>query len=205
MTERDAIAALHALREITVPPETIDAHDSVATQIRELLDLVAASRLDAAQAAEITEHLREVNTILRGAGVPEPERVWGRVDTVGRAQALVPPVVDGTYVRDSFSGSVRFGTFHVGENSVVHGGAICLLFDDVLGALALEAELDPSRTAYLTVNFRSVAPVDETLTVTATVDRIEGRKQFIRGSLWAGERLCAEAEGLWVALKPGQP
>ena len=100
MTERDAIAALHALRENTVPPETIDAHDSVATQIRELLDLVAASRLDAAQAAEITEHLREVNTILRGAGAPEPERVWGRVDTVGRAQTLVPSVVDGTYVGD---------------------------------------------------------------------------------------------------------
>lgn len=205
MTERDAIAALHALRENRVTPEVADAHDAVATQLRELLDLVTASRLDPSQATEITTRLREVNAILRGAQAGEPERVWGRVDAAGRAQALVPPVVDGTYVGDSFSGSVRFGTFHVGENSVVHGGAICLLFDDVLGALALEADLDPSRTAYLTVNFRSVAPVDETLTVTATVDRIEGRKQFIRGSLWAGERLCAEAEGLWVALKPGQP
>ena len=135
MTERDAIAALHALRENTVPPETIDAHDSVATQIRELLDLVAASRLDAAQAAEITEHLREVNTILRGAGAPEPERVWGRVDTVGRAQALVPPVDDGTYVgKDRATGADKYTASRVdllfGSNSQLRAFAEVYAEDD---------------------------------------------------------------------------
>jgi hypothetical protein len=37
------------------------------------------------------------------------------------------------------------------------------------------------------------------------VDRIEGRKRFLRSELRDGDVLVAEAEGLFVALNPGQP
>jgi hypothetical protein len=33
----------------------------------------------------------------------------------------------------------------------------------------------------------------------------QGRKRFLRGTVHHGDRLCAEAEGLFVELKPGQP
>lgn len=42
------------------------------------------------------------------------------------------------------------------------------------------------------------------LTVTATVYAIEGRKRFVRGELKDGERLCADADGLFLELLPGQ-
>jgi hypothetical protein len=32
------------------------------------------------------------------------------------------------------------------------------------------------------------------------LDRVEGRKTFCRGTIHAGDRLCAEAEGLFVAV-----
>jgi len=37
----------------------------------------------------------------------------------------------------------------------------------------------------------------------AWIERVEGRKIFCRGTLHAGERLCAEAEAIFVSLKPG--
>ena len=36
------------------------------------------------------------------------------------------------------------------------------------------------------------------------VDRIEGRKRFVSGELRHGDTVCAQAEGLWVELLPGQ-
>ena len=36
------------------------------------------------------------------------------------------------------------------------------------------------------------------------LDRQEGRKYFVRGELRHGDVVCADAEGLFVALKPGQ-
>jgi acyl-CoA thioesterase FadM len=63
----------------------------------------------------------------------------------------------------------------------------------------------PARTAYLHVDFRHVTPVETELQVRVRFDREEGRKRFLRGTLHDGDTLCAEAEGLFVALRPGQP
>ena len=34
-------------------------------------------------------------------------------------------------------------------------------------------------------------------------DREEGRKRYLTGEIRHGERLCAEAHGLFVVLRPG--
>ncbi|MBE7162235.1 MAG: hypothetical protein INR72_13400 [Williamsia herbipolensis] len=62
-----------------------------------------------------------------------------------------------------------------------------------------------ARTAYLTVNYRSITPLYRDLTVRTGIDRIDGRKIFVTATMHDGDRLCAEADGLFVALKPGQP
>jgi hypothetical protein len=36
------------------------------------------------------------------------------------------------------------------------------------------------------------------------LDRVEGRKTFTTGQLYAGDTLCAEAEGLFIAARPGK-
>ena len=41
---------------------------------------------------------------------------------------------------------------------------------------------------------------DET---SATFDRQEGRKTFASGKVFAGERLCAEAEAVFISARPG--
>lgn len=110
---------------------------------------------------------------------------------------------DGTHA--TARATVRFGRFHVGENVVVHGGAVALLFDEFLGSFTGRAGMAPCRTAFLHTDYRSATPVGRELTFHARVDRVEGRKRFASATLCDGERLCAEADGLRVELRPGQP
>jgi acyl-CoA thioesterase FadM len=61
------------------------------------------------------------------------------------------------------------------------------------------------RTAYLHINYRQVVPIEKKLQIDAAVDRVEGRKIFVAGRLSDGDTVLADAEALFVLLKPGQP
>lgn len=103
-------------------------------------------------------------------------------------------------------GTAYFRRFHLGRNGAVHGGALSLLFDSLLGFTAAKLTRSPyQRTAYLHVNYRKIAPIEKELQVDAGVDRIEGRKIFVTGRLCDGADVLTEAEALFVRLKPGQP
>ncbi len=62
-----------------------------------------------------------------------------------------------------------------------------------------------SRTAYLHVNYRNIAPIGPELRVEAHVGRVEGRKRFLTGAIYHDGTLTADAEGLFVELRPDQP
>jgi acyl-coenzyme A thioesterase PaaI-like protein len=181
-----------------------DGYSGMVDQLRELLDRVAAAAPTTELVADTTKAVAELNARLAEAEVDEPDQLSGRLPSApGRGQLAVPPLhvaeVDGSRM----IGRVRFGRHFLGSNGVVHGGAVPLLFDDVLGRLALAEGRSRSRTAYLHVDYRSVAPIDTELTVAAWFDREEGRKRYIRGTLSDGDRVCAEASALFVALRPG--
>jgi acyl-coenzyme A thioesterase PaaI-like protein len=81
----------------------------------------------------------------------------------------------------------------------VHGGYVAAAFDEVLGATQSLGGR-PGMTAKLVVNYRSPTPLLTELSFEGRVDRVEGRKTFTVGTLHAGDRLCAEAEGLFVSI-----
>jgi hypothetical protein len=43
------------------------------------------------------------------------------------------------------------------------------------------------------------------LTISARIDRIEGRKIWTTGEMRNGDVLLTEAQGLFLVLEPGQP
>lgn len=203
--ERDGIAALLAIGDPPGSAELGDACEGAVAALRTFLDAFAGARTDVTEAHALREALEALTPFLRERETDERQRLWGHwLDRPGRGQALVPRVYDE--VRDELvmTAKVVFGRFHVGENMAVHGGAISLLFDDILGWLGHHAQLAPSRTAYLKTNFRSVTPVGVELQIRARIDRIEGRKRFLRGELFRGDTLCADVEGLWIELRSGQ-
>ncbi|MWA00855.1 PaaI family thioesterase [Actinomadura sp. LD22] len=155
---------------------------------------------------EMTRAFEDLAVELGRYAVPEREQITGhRIDLPGRGQALVPVFTVDESDDEHVQGSVRFGRYYLGGNGAAHGGAIPLVFDEMLGRLANAGGRPISRTAYLRVDYRSITPLDRDLHAEAWFDREEGRKRFLRGVILDGETLCAEAEGLFVALKPGQP
>lgn len=58
-------------------------------------------------------------------------------------------------------------------------------------------------TAFLHVDFRSVARIGLDLHLEAHLERFEGRKRFLRGTITDDGRVCAEATALFVAVRRG--
>lgn len=138
--------------------------------------------------------------------VPEGAQPAGtRMDLPGRGHPFLLPFVPEESTDRSIQGRVVFRRFHLGGGGAAHGGALPLFFDEILGRLANAGERPRARTAYLTVNYRHITPIEVELTAEATLDRQEGRKRWISGRLYDGQTLLADAEGLFVELRPGQP
>jgi len=191
-----------------ISPELAPAAASFPTMIdalRVLQNRITGSVPGAELAAEVSRTLSDLAIQLGAHAVDEPAQLAGRMDLPGRGQAMVPVIYLDEQDEQHAVGRVTFGRFYLGGNGAAHGGAIPLVFDDVMGRLANTGGRLPSRTAYLRVNYRSITPIDRELQLTARFDREEGRKRFLSGELRDGSTLCAEAEGLFVALRPGQP
>lgn len=182
------------------------AYGRMIERMREFLDRVAAAQPDEETIAQLGAEFAYWNDRLKVLEVPERERVFGRrVEVDGRAQTMCPALVVTDEDDDQVTGTVSFGDYFLGGNMAAHGGAIPLLFDEVLGRLAQAGGRAPCRTAYLKTDYRSITPIGPVLEVRAWYEREEGRKRFLRATLHHGDVLCAEADALFVALKPGQP
>ena len=55
-------------------------------------------------------------------------------------------------------------------------------------------------TGRLTIHYRSPTPLHTELHVEGTLDRTSGRKILCTGRMYAGDTLCAEAEGLFITV-----
>lgn len=186
-------------------PALAAAYERMTQSLRNFQNVVSAARPTEAVLDEIAEILDTATGVLAEFEVDEAAQIAGRQTTYpGRSQAMSPVVRYESQSIEEVSGSVEFGRFYLGGNGAVHGGAIPLFFDEVLGRLAGGGR-PRCRTAFLHVNFRKITPIERPLTFTGKVDRVEGRKLFLVGTLADGENLLADAEGLFVTLKPGQP
>jgi acyl-coenzyme A thioesterase PaaI-like protein len=184
------------------PPE---GFTGMIDALRDLQDRVTAAVPPADLVADATKAFTELAARLEAHAVPERAQLTGRlVDVPGRAQVMSPTLYLDEHDAQQARGRVTYGRYYLGGNGAVHGGAIPLLFDELMGRLA-NTERPVARTAYLNVDFRSIAPMEQELRVAARFVHEEGRKRLLRGTLHHGDRLCAEAEGLFVQLRPGQP
>ena len=121
---------------------------------------------------------------------------------IGLSNPLAPPIllwIEGEQVY----GRVTFGSAYEGPPGCVHGGVISSAFDEVLG-FAQSVTGRPGMTGTLTTKYRQPTPLHTELRFEARVTRSAGRKNFAEGRLYAGEMLCAEAEGIFVSVDPGK-
>lgn len=119
---------------------------------------------------------------------------------IGLSNPLAPPIAmhgdeDGRRVH----GSVVFGSAYEGPPGCVHGGYIAAAFDELLG-FANSLSGTPGMTGTLTIRYRRPTPLHTELRFEGVCERSEGRKIYTSGQLFAGETLCAEAEGLFISV-----
>jgi hypothetical protein len=54
------------------------------------------------------------------------------------------------------------------------------------------------------VHYRSPTPLHTELRFEGVLDKVSGRKIHTSGRLWAGDVLCADAEGLFITIDFGK-
>lgn len=132
--------------------------------------------------------------------VYQAHRLRERSPFIGRANPVALPLVV-EFVDGGIDAVANFGTLYEGPPGCLHGGYIAGIFDEVLGAAQTLAG-QAGMTGRLTIHYRSPTPLNTDLHLRARLESVNGRKIVCKGTLHAGERLCAEAEGLFIAVDP---
>lgn len=207
----------------TLPPPTADAPDPwhvhamdphiggpefgrLLEAMRRLQDRFVAALVPADEVDELIAQLDVVGARLATWRVAANDSPSGyRNDLVGRGNLLLPPFTIDELTPTTMRGRVTFTRFHVGGNGAAHGGTLPLMFDDVLGRLVNGPDRPVARTAYLHTNYRHVTRIDIEHTLEAEAGRVEGRKRFATCRLLHDGLVVADAEALFVELRPGQP
>jgi acyl-coenzyme A thioesterase PaaI-like protein len=96
-------------------------------------------------------------------------------------------------------GRAVFGSAYEGPPGCVHGGYVAAAFDELLG-FANSLSGTPGMTGTLTVRYRRPTPLHTELRFEGRFEKAEGRKIYTTGQLYAGEMLCAESDGLFIAV-----
>jgi len=118
---------------------------------------------------------------------------------IGLANPLAPPITIGRSGEQSAVGSVTFGSAYEGPPGSVHGGFVAAAFDEVLGYVQ-SLSGNPGMTGTLTIVYRRPTPLHTELRFESEIVRVEGRKIFTRGRVYAGDLLTAEAEGVFITV-----
>lgn len=119
---------------------------------------------------------------------------------IGLSNPLAPPITLWTEGEQVY-GRVTFGSAYEGPPGSVHGGFIAAAFDEALGFVQSMGGR-PGMTGTLTTRYRQPTPLHTELRFEARITRSQGRKTVAQGYLYAGDTLCAEAEGIFVAVDP---
>jgi acyl-coenzyme A thioesterase PaaI-like protein len=98
---------------------------------------------------------------------------------------------------EAYEASVTFGVHHQGGPGLAHGGIVGAALDEACGLLATWHRF-PTVTARIAIRFRRPAPIHRALRVSARVTAERGRRIEISAELRDGERLLAEAEGVFL-------
>lgn len=206
------LETLRAYAQAEPSPRRAELHRTGAA-LRRIMHRLHSSRAETDELAGVADDLERladqlddglpVGSMYEGFGESplagrDPHAFFDHSPMLGRANPLAPPIElwheDGT-----MRGAAYFDTAYEGPPGCVHGGYIAAAFDEVLGS-AQSLGGRPGMTGRLTVHYRSPTPLQTDLTFEARLGDVSGRKTRVHGTLHAGDRLCAEAEGLFISI-----
>jgi len=211
---RPTAARSHWEAPEVLPADARQEKRRLAAAMRLVIERLVASDAPEAELARAAseleryaEHLRTHPRMRRFEGYAESANAgdvgafFDQSPLIGLANPLAPPLRLAKTGERTAEGRVRFGSAYEGPPGCVHGGFVAAAFDEVLG-FAQSLGGNPGFTGTLVVRYRVPTPLHTDLRFEGRIDRVEGRKTFASGRVFAGETLCAEAEGIFVAARP---
>lgn len=184
-------------------PEQISSYSAALEALHAFKDAFSEAAPDTETLDRLAADLRGWTEALRPSAQPEEaSRLSGRIPSLpARGHAALPPFVVDFADPERVEARVTFSSYFLGAGGAAHGGTIMTVLDEILGIQATVGGRSMTRTAYLKVDFRSIVPINTPVRINTWTVRVEGRKRFLRGELWDGETLCAEADALFVQLR----
>jgi len=195
--------------DATHPPRP--EHERLAEALRRVTNQLV---LTAATSEQLTRAAEQVEAVAQALApvtpewtlsVPafvssrEPHRYFPFSPQIGLFNPLAPPMRVWIDDDGSVHGAVNLDAAYEGPPGCVHGGIIASLFDEILGVANITAEVG-AMTGTLTIKYRSPTPLKTDLTLRSHVVSVEGRKVRTEGTIHAGDRLCAECEGIFIIV-----
>ena len=188
----------------------------VGTVMRQLIERLVATEAPAESMEAAADQLEQVAAALAGyprgrifEGFAEsstsgnPGAFFDNSPVLGLANPLAPPVYpkveNGIVI-----GEVTWGSAYEGPPGCVHGGYVAAAFDEILG-LAQSLGGVPGMTGTLTIRYRRPTPLHTLMRFEGQLDRVEGRKIFCTGQLFAPDgQLTAESDGVFIRVDFGK-
>ncbi len=178
--------------------------------VRNLIDATVQTLASAEEIRAAQAEIEAITARLQGAGLDGPygcrfnadgvSRHWGNA-VIGLRNPIAPPVMTehDPADRDRLWADFTLGAAYEGPPSLVHGGVISSILDQLLGEVASQAG-KPGMTGTLTVRYRQGTPLGP-VRGEAWVEGTEGFKTFTRGHLLGPDGVTAEAEGIFILPK----
>jgi len=193
-----------------------DAVGTLGSALRDLVDAAVRTEVPLAELEDVAESVQQLAARLRMdmRGLQEPtalddpetgDRWYSPV--YGPGNPLAPRLTATDTPDGRATGRVTLGKPYEGPPGVVHGGVVATLFDHML-ARAVRAAGRGGMTAELTVAYRRPVRLGVPLLLTAKVGDADGRRTTARARIVAEDdpgTTLAEAEGLFVSLRPDVP
>lgn len=211
MTERTErmTGPLSGFQQETLSADEIAAHAAVvgplADSVRALIDAVIRTEVDDDEIRAATKEIEALTARLARRQMPGPygvlvnehgrSRAWGNA-VMGLRNAIAPPVEIVHEPDGRVWAEFSLGAPYEGPAGLVHGGVSALILDQILGEAA-SAGGRPGMTGTLQLRYRKPTPLGR-LYAEAKVERADGLKTIVRGTLSTSEHVCVEAEGIFV-------
>jgi hypothetical protein len=187
----------------------------VANAIKKLTDVLVTSSPSIQEMHDIADKLD-----VTADDFGQSERIYGRTEwsrtgehgsfgqishelnpLAGWSNPIAPPL-NSWMDKERAYATCECGWAYEGPPGSVHGGIVAAIFDQFLGMAQIIGG-QPGMTAYLNMNYHNRTPLNSELKLEGSLLRVEGRKTFMRGEMFADGVMTASCEGLFVQPKGG--
>ncbi len=176
----------------------------LAHALRRLLDVVVQTGASPAELSAAAVAIDSVTASLAGPVVRadmeiDRDSYRSHMSLVGGLSHPAAPQLVLEQDEHGVTGRVTVGRVFQGGPGLVHGGILALLIDHAMGCVAA-GPLRPAMTVQLSLRYRRPTPVGVPLTVTAQLDRVEGRKLHLSATISVDGQVTVDADAIFLTL-----